>query len=275
MCSRPTRAFRLPPGREWWYPLARIVFLDYYRGTTKRVVNNDRGHPVHQQVKSAEAMRLEHIRLKRAEGSPSLREFHRRLTEDGRYDISYQSVQKYHQDRPVPAHYMAQVARVFGVDAGWLVTGEGRPSVEFTHPAMDTVRRHWSRYIGEWDSADTDANAVFAHFLDVVGRFWVSIRDRPCDTLADASDEDIELVVGYVLFPLRAHEGWLGAQRLSVDAARRSLIAGLTWLLEQMPTPEQGLTMDQLRRWSPDPGNSDVHAWIRRFLITYSERRGA
>lgn len=64
-----------------------------------------------------------------------LKAFHERLGGDD--FCSYSAVRNYHhvddrrpdQEREAPARYLARVAGAFRVDPGWLLTGEGEPTV--------------------------------------------------------------------------------------------------------------------------------------------------
>ncbi len=71
------------------------------------------------------ARRLEYVR--QAVQCKTLRDFWRRLTEGGDYEISYEAVRNYHSDRDPPVDYLVQVGRVFGVNLKWLATGESQP----------------------------------------------------------------------------------------------------------------------------------------------------
>lgn len=91
------------------------------------------------------AVRLEYVR--REAQSRTLKDFWRRLTGDGSYDISYEAVRNYHSHRDPPVDYLVQVSRVFGVSLKWLATGEGNPwhsngySSELAQRALEKARK--------------------------------------------------------------------------------------------------------------------------------------
>ena len=68
--------------------------------------------------------RLEYVR--KGLGYKTLRDFWRALTEEGEYEISYPALRTWHLERDAPAHYLARVAKVFGVRPTWLLLGEGQ-----------------------------------------------------------------------------------------------------------------------------------------------------
>ena len=71
--------------------------------------------PAHDMADRVDAVRLRAGLL--------LTEFRQRLIEDGTYEVSYQSVQNYHHDRPAPITYLVRVAEVFKADFTYLATG--------------------------------------------------------------------------------------------------------------------------------------------------------
>ena len=106
-----------------------------------------------------EARRLEKIRLEYLDGMP-MAEFHRHLTRDTGYDISYAAVRNYHSDRKAPVDYYAQVCRVFDIRMEWLLFGEG----EMTTPLqmaleLQSESPEWIDALARaaptiWDSGD-------------------------------------------------------------------------------------------------------------------------
>lgn len=64
-------------------------------------------------------------RLERVRGSLSLRRFVEILTKQSSHSLTHESVRRYHQGGTVPAWYIAEVARVFGVSPAWLLIGRG------------------------------------------------------------------------------------------------------------------------------------------------------
>lgn len=71
------------------------------------------------------ARRLEYVR--QAVQCRTLRDFWRRLTQGGEYEISYEAIRNYHSDRDPPVEYLIRVSEVFGCSLEWLATGEKQP----------------------------------------------------------------------------------------------------------------------------------------------------
>lgn len=80
------------------------------------------------------ATRLEYVR--KQVQCRTLRDFWRHLRKDGEYEISYEAVRNYHNDRNPPVEYLNRVAEIFGVSLQWLATGRDQP-----WPTEESVER--------------------------------------------------------------------------------------------------------------------------------------
>lgn len=84
------------------------------------------------------AHRLEYVR--QTVQCTTLRDFWRRLVEDGTYEISYEAVRNYHSDRDPPVEYLVRVSQVFTVNLEWLATGNAQPWP--SDADVDSAARH-------------------------------------------------------------------------------------------------------------------------------------
>jgi PAS domain S-box-containing protein len=72
------------------------------------------------------ASRLAEVRRRSGIG---VRGFAAALEQGANYSVSHTSVNQYESGTTVPAAYVAAVCRSFGIDSGWLLTGEGTPDL--------------------------------------------------------------------------------------------------------------------------------------------------
>jgi hypothetical protein len=74
-------------------------------------------------VRRPHAIRLEHVRER--SGYKSLRDYWKAIIAGDAYDVTYESVRKYHLDRLPPADYLKRVYEVTGADPGYLLGVKG------------------------------------------------------------------------------------------------------------------------------------------------------
>ncbi len=123
------------------------------------------------------AERLEFVR--KQVRCDTLRDFWRHLRKDGEYEISYEAVRNYHNDRNPPVEYLNRVAKTFGVSLEWLATGQERPwpgdeSLERTSAEAAERARH-----GDFETA---LEEVFWHYRKLPALAQAVVL-RTCDHL--------------------------------------------------------------------------------------------
>ncbi len=196
-----------------------------------------------------EAKRLEILRLEHLNGMP-LAEFHRQLTADEDYRVSYAAVRNYHTNRKAPVDYYAQVSRVFEVRLEWLLFGQGEmtPSLQQARDSRGAAEA-WTDALPRvapsiWSSTDPVAQAAFLeclHRLDMARPGSRALTEDQKEDLARVLDT----LVGGALWILR------GDRKVPRDFVRHMLLA----VAHGIPGPGQGSTYRGiLKRMKLDEG---------------------
>ncbi len=171
----------------------------------------------------------------------SLRAWWQRLREGGDFDLSYESVRQYHQDREPTVSYLARVSSCIGVSLVWLVTGEGSRWAE-----MQEERGELERFMldlkaahPELDGVHPDAYGKLSSLLVHVGAASPAEWSEGLpDDLSQLADE----VARWVLAPLKAIDpegvGW--NQRMAYFQALLAAIQAI------IPEPGDGSSIKEM-----------------------------
>jgi len=194
-----------------------------------------------------EAKRLERVRERF--GIPTLKEFHKRLTEGREYGVSYEAVRNYHYDRKAPADYLGQVAKVFGVRLRWLVLGEG-PMTPEDAPTLEKGQQASSTL---WDLFERCASPlVREHGAQLIIGAWVhalhqlisSFPEGP-DGLTEADYAELGRVLMWMAEDTAFKLGFFSREHTSLVAFQTYFGGYFQTLALAMPDPRQGRSREE------------------------------